>query len=186
MGTGSFPEVKLPGRCVDHPPPPSAEVKERVELYLYSTSGPSWPVLGWTLPLPLHSKVSRFQHHLSYPTSLTYCDILRFFNQFLRTDGGQCLIKNCNRFLLQPHHFIHSYPSGLCSGRNSGTDLRISPLRTSAPQMFSKNSCRIPRPISALFTPCTQLPFTPVVPGMGGAESTDVVPVFVLKDTRRF
>ena len=32
--------------------PSSAEVKERVELYLYSTSGPSWPVRGWTIPLP--------------------------------------------------------------------------------------------------------------------------------------
>jgi hypothetical protein len=29
----------------------SIEVKERVELYLCSLSGPSWPVLGWTLPL---------------------------------------------------------------------------------------------------------------------------------------
>ena len=29
----------------------SANVKERVELYLYSSSGPLWPVLGWTLPL---------------------------------------------------------------------------------------------------------------------------------------
>jgi len=29
-----------------------AEVKERVELYLYSPSGPSWPVLGWTSGLP--------------------------------------------------------------------------------------------------------------------------------------
>jgi len=45
MGTGSFPGVKRPGRGVDHPPPSSAEVKERVELYLYSPSGPSWPVL---------------------------------------------------------------------------------------------------------------------------------------------
>jgi hypothetical protein len=27
-----FPEVKLSGRYVNHPPPPSAEVKERVEL----------------------------------------------------------------------------------------------------------------------------------------------------------
>ena len=35
------------------PTPSSAEVKERVELYVYSPSGPSWPVLGWTLPLPL-------------------------------------------------------------------------------------------------------------------------------------
>jgi len=29
------------------------QVKERVELYLYSHSGPKWPVLGCTLPLPL-------------------------------------------------------------------------------------------------------------------------------------
>ena len=48
----SFPGVKRSGRGVNHPPPSSAEVKERVELYLYSLSGPSWPVLGRTLPLP--------------------------------------------------------------------------------------------------------------------------------------
>jgi len=45
-GTGSFLEVKLPGHGVDHPPPSKAGVKERVELYIYSPSGPSWPVLG--------------------------------------------------------------------------------------------------------------------------------------------
>jgi hypothetical protein len=39
-----FPGVKRPGRGVDHPPPSSAEVKEIVELYLYSPYGPSWPV----------------------------------------------------------------------------------------------------------------------------------------------
>jgi hypothetical protein len=49
MGTGSFLGVKRPGCGVDHPSPSSAEVKERVELYLYSYSGPSWPVLRWTL-----------------------------------------------------------------------------------------------------------------------------------------
>jgi len=53
MGTGSFPGVKRPGRGVDHPPAYSADVKERVELYLYSRSGSSWPALGWTLRLPL-------------------------------------------------------------------------------------------------------------------------------------
>ena len=37
-----FPGVKRPGRGVDHPPPSSAEVNGRVELYLYSLSGPSW------------------------------------------------------------------------------------------------------------------------------------------------
>ena len=51
--TGSFPGVKRPGRGVDHPPPSRAEVEGRVELYIYSPSGPSWPVVGWTLPLPL-------------------------------------------------------------------------------------------------------------------------------------
>ena len=45
MGTVSFPGVKRPGRGVDHPPH-LAEVKERVDLFLYSTSGPSWPVIG--------------------------------------------------------------------------------------------------------------------------------------------
>jgi hypothetical protein len=45
MGTGPFPGVKRPGRGVNHHPI-CAEVKERVELYLYYPSGPSWPVLG--------------------------------------------------------------------------------------------------------------------------------------------
>jgi hypothetical protein len=42
----SFPGIKRPGRGVDHPQPSSAEVKENVQLYLFSPSGPSWPVLG--------------------------------------------------------------------------------------------------------------------------------------------
>jgi hypothetical protein len=46
MGTGSFSGVKRPGHVVDLPPPSSTEVKERVELYLYSLSGPSWHVPG--------------------------------------------------------------------------------------------------------------------------------------------
>jgi len=53
MGTGSFLRVKWPGRGVDHPPLTSAEVKERVELYLYSPAGALWPVIGSTLPLPM-------------------------------------------------------------------------------------------------------------------------------------
>jgi hypothetical protein len=42
----SFAGVKRSGRGADNPPPSSAEVKERVELYHYSPSGPIWPVLG--------------------------------------------------------------------------------------------------------------------------------------------
>ena len=50
MGTGSLARgEKRLGRGFDHPPQPSAEVKERVELNLYSPSGPSWSVMGWTL-----------------------------------------------------------------------------------------------------------------------------------------
>jgi hypothetical protein len=45
VDTGSFLRVKWPVRGVDHPPPTSAEVKERVGIYLYSHSEPSWPVL---------------------------------------------------------------------------------------------------------------------------------------------
>jgi hypothetical protein len=59
--TWSFSGVKRPGRDVDHPPPSSAEVKERVGPYLYSSYGPSWPVLGWTLLSELHpNKTSHF------------------------------------------------------------------------------------------------------------------------------
>ena len=49
-GPGAHLGAKRPGRGVDHPHPSSDEVKERVELYLYSPSGPSWTVLLWILP----------------------------------------------------------------------------------------------------------------------------------------
>jgi len=38
MGIGSLQGVKLPGRGLNHPPSSKAEVKEKVELYLYSAS----------------------------------------------------------------------------------------------------------------------------------------------------
>jgi hypothetical protein len=42
MGTGSFPGIKRPVRGVDYPLPSSAEVKERVELYIYFPFGSSF------------------------------------------------------------------------------------------------------------------------------------------------
>jgi hypothetical protein len=45
MGIGSFRGGKAAGAWRWQPTPSRAEVKERVELYLYSPSGPSWPVL---------------------------------------------------------------------------------------------------------------------------------------------
>jgi len=44
-GTGSFQEVKRPGRGVNHPPPSNAEVEDNVELYLFSPCGRSSPLL---------------------------------------------------------------------------------------------------------------------------------------------
>jgi hypothetical protein len=42
---------KPPGNWIDHAPPSSTEVKERVELYNYSSYWPSWSVLWRLLPL---------------------------------------------------------------------------------------------------------------------------------------
>jgi hypothetical protein len=60
MGTWYFPGVQQSRYGFDHLPPSSAEVKERVELYIHHhhhhtppQSRPLWPVLGWTVPLPL-------------------------------------------------------------------------------------------------------------------------------------
>ena len=53
VGTESFTKVKRPGRGADHPPPSKCRSQERVGLYPYSPSGPSWSVMGAPLPLPL-------------------------------------------------------------------------------------------------------------------------------------
>jgi len=48
-----FPMGKSAGSWLWPPTTSIAEIKERVELYLYSPSRPSWPIIGWNLPLPL-------------------------------------------------------------------------------------------------------------------------------------
>jgi hypothetical protein len=45
-GTSSFPGAKRPERGINHPPPSSAQVKEKVDLYLYSPFVSSWQVVG--------------------------------------------------------------------------------------------------------------------------------------------
>jgi len=50
QGYRVFPGGKTAGTLRWPPTPSGSQVKERVELYLYSLSGPSWPVLGWTVP----------------------------------------------------------------------------------------------------------------------------------------
>jgi hypothetical protein len=74
MGTWSLLGVKWPGRGIDHAPS-STEIKERVQLYLYSTSGSSWPVGGWTLPLPTNCQNPEMWTHFEYvnPKLSTVC-----------------------------------------------------------------------------------------------------------------
>jgi hypothetical protein len=75
MCTGSFPGVKRPGRGVDHSPPSSAEVKERVVLYLYSHSGPSKPVLGADFTFFYHAVKTQ---NLTIFACITYLAIIIF------------------------------------------------------------------------------------------------------------
>jgi len=84
--------AKQPGRGADHSHPSSAEVKGRVELYNYSSSGSSWPVVGWASlnilpPLPpppstnininMHVKL-RFQAYSSHIAIPAICPAILF------------------------------------------------------------------------------------------------------------
>jgi len=66
------PGVKRPGRGVNHPHPSSANVKERLELYLYSPFRSSWSLLWWTLPSPL--------------------SLLRYMSRRFRSEKIRCLV----------------------------------------------------------------------------------------------
>jgi hypothetical protein len=59
-----FPGVRRLGRAVNDPTPRSStEVKERVELYLYSPSGSSWQVTRRNLPflcIPRETEINYF------------------------------------------------------------------------------------------------------------------------------
>jgi len=60
MGTGSFPGGSKADEAWRSPTTASnVKVKERVQLYLYSLSGPSWPLLGRALPLPLRWEITK-------------------------------------------------------------------------------------------------------------------------------
>ena len=70
MGTGFFLGSKAGGVWHWLSTPSMAEVKERVELYLYSPSGPSWSVLRWTLPLIYWSILRTSKYRLLNVTTL--------------------------------------------------------------------------------------------------------------------
>jgi hypothetical protein len=59
------PGVKRPGRGVDHPPPSSAKVEGRLELYIYSPSGHSWPVLDEITAMKFNVLIMSNQHYFT-------------------------------------------------------------------------------------------------------------------------
>ena len=73
---GIFHGGQAAGSWRSPPTPSSAEAKERIELYLYSPSGPSWHVIVWTSPLtqcsPDHSNNRRRSRSLSLLAYLSY------------------------------------------------------------------------------------------------------------------
>jgi hypothetical protein len=84
----SFPGVKRPGRGGHHPHASSAEVQERVEIYLYSPSGRSWPVLGRNWPFCTFTWGQGKRHHSDQSTSSTQgmCFDSRQVQSFHTTD----------------------------------------------------------------------------------------------------
>jgi hypothetical protein len=69
----------------NHPPPLRTKVKGRVELYLYSYTGLSWPVLGWTLPVPFIFTLHNFFYQCALSVGFGICG-WRMSVKFLRTE----------------------------------------------------------------------------------------------------
>jgi hypothetical protein len=70
MGTGPFPGVMRPGRGGDHPSPSSAEVKERVEVYLHS------PVCAFMAGHRVNFVLACRRELMAWKCSVTSCDRL--------------------------------------------------------------------------------------------------------------
>jgi len=90
IGTEFFPEVKQPGRGVNHPPPPSAEVKERGKLHLYSPNMPPWLFWGGMRNSPQWaSSFTRFLDHTQRRTTVSGRVISLSKDHYLTTQHSQ-------------------------------------------------------------------------------------------------
>ena len=121
----SFSGVKQPGRGVNHPPLSSAEVKERVELYLTSPSGSSWPILGRALPLPFTTAV-RFLY-ITFKERTRIRRVRTFVSSSLRASAQEILngfLWNCafytngRHFTFSPLNFLPSITNDLANSRS--------------------------------------------------------------------
>ena len=116
MGLVFFLGVKRPGRGVNHPHPSSSKVKERVELYFYSPSGHSWPVVGWMLLLPCKingtyfvppwNKFStwRIRRHTPIPNQTTFINAV--FPSYITP---KCNVFDSNNYVRAVHENTQCY-----------------------------------------------------------------------------
>jgi hypothetical protein len=87
--------------------PSSAEVKERVELYLYSTCGPSWLVIGRTSPLPSPGSYARgcnfrtwqcrCRQRLWRPQNAKWCSHVNSRSKWVCESDSLALLNHCLR-----------------------------------------------------------------------------------------
>jgi hypothetical protein len=125
-GCRVFPGSKRPGRGAEQPSPPSSEVKERVKLYLYFSTGSSWPALGWTLPLPSPCTVR--------VTWRVWIDVLPHNCFWLRSNIG------CNSCSLGTHHVsLESKTSGTISIKIDLKHAEVMLFNTAFPSSFYMN-----------------------------------------------
>ena len=137
------------------PTPYSAEVKERVELYFYPISGPSWPVIGWTLRIYIffylystivpHSQQEYFGNGIWNPywywdlSLLTYHFInflcLHFPSKLVhhfisKTDSGTQIVRWCSAAWSTTYTLPLSehWPPDATSKLRPWTTIRILPL----------------------------------------------------------
>ena len=112
MGTGSFPEVKRPGRGADHPPSSKCRGQERVRLYLYSPSGPSWPVMGEPIYIYVYMQ-GRLQWQISLEIfttrSIRQLIIRAVLCNYLTKISLQTLIKHksMSSYIFPPEYALH-------------------------------------------------------------------------------
>ena len=79
-------------------------LREKVELYLYSSSGPSWPVTGWTLPLlsplpDMYLLYSLYFHFLMY--------IIQYYVAVLMNEYNISVLNTKTNAIL--HHHLALY-----------------------------------------------------------------------------
>jgi hypothetical protein len=99
------PGVKRPGRGADHPPPSMCRGHERVELYLYSPSGPSWSVIGRTFIHTHHTACNKSQ--ISYQSESFSVLLTPSNSKYFAT--SQIILIICGPFITRSEFFKYMF-----------------------------------------------------------------------------